>query len=57
MACTWLTRPGNEEPAEILRAHDFALSADQMAGIATTADKERAGIYSTARLLAGPTAA
>ncbi|GAB3186161.1 hypothetical protein GCM10027060_26580 [Nesterenkonia halophila] len=50
---TWLTKPGDEEPADILRDNGFALKADQLAGIASAPDKERGSIYSTARRMAG----
>lgn len=46
---TWLTRPGDETPADIVREAGYPLTADQLAGIATTPDKERGSIYSTAR--------
>lgn len=50
---TWLTKPGDEEPSDILRDNGFALKADQLAGIASAPDKERGSIYSTARRMAG----
>ncbi|MEL7978378.1 TraM recognition domain-containing protein [Isoptericola sp. F-RaC21] len=46
---TWATRPGDDEPGHILRAHGFPMQADQFMGINTTPDKERGSIYSTAR--------
>lgn len=46
---TWLTRPGDETPADIVRQAGYPLTADQLSGIATAPDKERGSIYSTAR--------
>jgi type IV secretory pathway TraG/TraD family ATPase VirD4 len=49
---TWLTRPTDERPVDILREHDFALSADQVAGVITAPEKQRGGIYGTAAQMA-----
>lgn len=46
---TWLTREGDEAPADIIRKAGYPLKADQFAGIANTPAKERGSIYSTAR--------
>jgi len=49
---TWLTRPTNPEPAEILYEHGYRLSADQLTGILNAPDKQRGGIYGTAQQMA-----
>lgn len=49
---TWLTKPGDEGPSDILRDHGFTLKADQLSGIAAAPEKERGSIYSTARRMA-----
>ncbi|AFV89282.1 TraG-family bacterial conjugation protein [Acidipropionibacterium acidipropionici ATCC 4875] len=49
----WLTMPGDPEPVQILRQHDYELKAAQLEGITLTPDKERGSIYSTARRMAG----
>lgn len=49
---TWLTRPADERPVDILREHGFALTADQVAGVITAPDKQRGGIYGTAQQMA-----
>jgi type IV secretory pathway TraG/TraD family ATPase VirD4 len=49
---TWLTRPTDETPVDILREHDFALTADQVAGVVTAPEKQRGGIYGTAMQMA-----
>ncbi|WP_051209456.1 type IV secretory system conjugative DNA transfer family protein [Propionicicella superfundia] len=48
-AYTWLTKPTNEEPADIVRDHGIHLTADQMVGFASLPDRERGSVYSTAR--------
>lgn len=49
---TWLTRPTNPEPAEILYEHGYRLTADQVTGILNASDKQRGGIYGTAQQMA-----
>ncbi|MDO5645937.1 MAG: TraM recognition domain-containing protein [Dermabacter sp.] len=49
---TWLTRPTDETAVDILREHDFALTADQVAGVVSAPDKQRGGIYGTAMQMA-----
>lgn len=49
---TWLTRPADTTPAEILRQHEYWLIADQFEGMANAPDKERGSIFSTARRMA-----
>lgn len=50
---TWLTKPGDDKPSDILRDGGYALTADQVSGIAAAPEKERGSIYSTARRMAG----
>ncbi|MDN5763240.1 MAG: TraM recognition domain-containing protein [Microlunatus sp.] len=49
---TWLTRPSDTTPAEIVRQHGYALIADQFEGMVLAPDKERGSIFSTARRMA-----
>ncbi len=49
---TWLTRPTDETPADILRQHGFTLTADQVAGAIATPYEQRGGIYGTAMQMA-----
>lgn len=49
---TWLTNPNDDEPIEILRKHDFLLTADQVSGVINAPDKQRGGIYGTAQQMA-----
>jgi len=49
---TWLTRPTDETPIDILRDHDFPLTAQQVAGVIAAPDKQRGGIYGTAQQMA-----
>jgi type IV secretory pathway TraG/TraD family ATPase VirD4 len=49
---TWLTRPGDEHPVDILRQHGFDLTADQVAGVIAAPDKQRGGVYGTAQQMA-----
>ncbi len=49
---TWLTRPTDERPVEILTDHGFDLIADQVAGVIAAPDKQRGGIYGTAQQMA-----
>lgn len=49
---TWLTRPADVEPADILRREGYPLSADQVEGIIMAPDKQRGGVYGTAQQMA-----
>lgn len=49
---TWLTRPTEEEPVDILRRHGYDLTADQVRGVITAPEKQRGGIYGTAQQMA-----
>jgi hypothetical protein len=46
---TWLTRPHDEAPADILRAAGYDLLADMVIGHIREPEKQRAGVYGTAR--------
>lgn len=48
----WITRPTNDEPARILRAHGVTLLADQVAGVISAPEKQRGGVYGTAQQMA-----
>lgn len=48
----WLTRPTDETPVEILTAHGYDLTADQVAGVIAAPDKQRAGVFGTAQQMA-----
>ncbi|GAB3918917.1 hypothetical protein GCM10011575_28940 [Microlunatus endophyticus] len=49
---TWVTRPTDETPVDILRSHGFILTADQVAGVITAPERQRGGIYGTAQQMA-----
>jgi type IV secretory pathway TraG/TraD family ATPase VirD4 len=49
---TWLTRPTEEEPIDILRRHGYDLTADQVRGVILAPEKQRGGIYGTAQQMA-----
>ena len=49
---TWLTRPMDDTAVDILRAHDFPLTADQVAGVIDAPDRQRGGVYGTAQQFA-----
>ncbi len=46
---TWLTRPHDEAPAELLRTAGYDLLADMVMGHIREPEKQRAGVYGTAR--------
>lgn len=48
----WVTRPADRAAVDVLMAHDYPLTADELNGIQSTPDKERGSIYSTARRMA-----
>lgn len=50
---SWVTRPTDETPVDILRDHDFPLTADQVSGVVTAPERQRGGIYGTAQQMAG----
>lgn len=45
----WVTRPTEEEPADILDAHGYDLIGDQVRGVIEAPDKQRGGVYGSAR--------
>ena len=49
---TWLTRPTDETPIDVLRARGFPLTADQVAGVVYAPDRQRGGVYGTAQQMA-----
>ena len=49
---TWLTRPTDDRAVDILRDHDFTLTADQVAGVIDAPEKQRGGVYGTAMQMA-----
>ena len=49
---SWVTRPTDEMPVDILRDHGFPLTADQVSGVVTAPDRQRGGIYGTAQQMA-----
>ncbi|MFS0700060.1 type IV secretory system conjugative DNA transfer family protein [Cellulomonas sp. 179-A 4D5 NHS] len=48
----WLTDSTNDEPVEILRAHDYPLTAAAVAGVIHAPEKQRGGVYGTAQQIA-----
>ncbi|MBO0811661.1 MAG: type IV secretory system conjugative DNA transfer family protein [Microlunatus sp.] len=49
---TWVTRPTDETPVDVLHTHGFRLTADQVAGVVTAPERQRGGIYGTAQQMA-----
>lgn len=49
---TWLTRPTDTTAADILHAHGFTLTADQMHGVLAAPEKQRGGVFGTAQQMA-----
>ncbi len=49
---SWLTRPLDEAPVAVLTAHGVPLKADQVAAVAAAPEKQREGVYGTARQMA-----
>ncbi|MBF5083755.1 TraM recognition domain-containing protein [Quadrisphaera sp. INWT6] len=45
----WLANPREDEPVEILRAHDHPMPAAAVAGVVNAPEKQRGGIYGTAQ--------
>ncbi|MGP5377621.1 type IV secretory system conjugative DNA transfer family protein, partial [Brachybacterium alimentarium] len=48
----WTTRPTDDTPADILKAHGHDLIAAQVRGIIKAPEKQRGGVYGTARQMA-----
>lgn len=48
----WLTRPTDDTAVEILRDHDFTLTAHQVAGVVDAPEKQRGGVFGTAQQMA-----
>jgi len=46
---TWLTRPHDEAPAELLKSAGYDLLSDMVMGHIREPEKQRAGVYGTAR--------
>ena len=49
---TWLTRPADDTAVDILRRHEFTLTADQVAGVVDAPDKQRGGVFGAAQQMA-----
>lgn len=50
---TWLTSPTNETPVRYLREHGFDLQEQSLFALSHLPDKQREGVYGTARSLMG----
>lgn len=50
---SWLTDPASPEPVDELRTHGFTLQAQGLRALAQLPDKQRSGVYGTARSLMG----
>lgn len=48
----WLTRPADDSAVAILNERGFPLTADQVAGVIDSPDKQRGGVYGTAQQMA-----
>ncbi|HXH78992.1 type IV secretory system conjugative DNA transfer family protein [Nocardioides sp.] len=48
----WTTRPTEEAPVEILRAHGYDLIADGLSDVIDAPDEQRDGVYGTAKQMA-----
>lgn len=49
---SWLTRPLDETPVAVLTGHGVPLKADQVAAVSAAPEKQREGVYGTARQMA-----
>lgn len=49
---TWLSRPADEAPADLLTQHGFPLKGEELRATMNTPDKQREGIFGTARQMA-----
>lgn len=50
---TWLTRPTDDTPTDLLRDNGFVLQEQSLFALAHLPDKQREGVYGTARSLMG----
>lgn len=50
---TWLTRPTDDTPVDLLRDNGFVLQEQSLFALAHLPDKQREGVYGTARSLMG----
>lgn len=48
----WLSEPTNQEPVDVLRAHQYDLIAADVEGVIMAPEKQRGGVYGTARQMA-----
>ncbi|SHY49373.1 conjugal transfer coupling protein TraG [Mycobacteroides abscessus subsp. abscessus] len=48
----WIADSTDDEPVEILREHNFPLQSAQVAGVVNAPEKQRGGVYGTARQMA-----
>ncbi len=48
----WLAHPDDEEPAEILGRSEYDLTAEQVAGVIYSPEKQRGGVFGTAQQMA-----
>ncbi|QOT19810.1 type IV secretory system conjugative DNA transfer family protein [Paenarthrobacter sp. YJN-5] len=49
---TWLTRPADDEPVDILKAGGFTQTANAVGGVINAPEKQRGGVYGTALQMA-----
>jgi type IV secretory pathway TraG/TraD family ATPase VirD4 len=49
---TWLSEPTNQEPVDVLRGWDYDLIAADVQGVIMSPEKQRGGVYGTARQMA-----
>lgn len=50
---SWLTRPTSPEPADLLKQNDYRLQYESLVALSDLPDKQRQGVYGTARSLVG----
>ncbi len=48
----WLSEPTNQEPVDVLRQHEYDLIASDVEGVIMAPDKQRGGVFGTARQMA-----
>lgn len=48
----WLSEPTNQEPVDVLRMHEYDLIAADVEGVIMAPEKQRGGVYGTARQMA-----
>ena len=46
---SWLTRPTDDDPADFLAEHGFLLQHEALYGLSRLPDKQREGVYGTAK--------